>query len=347
MKSQESGAWKASCAGSYTFLNYGIIQAKVWGVQLVKRVLAVLLSLLFLTACAVAPDRQKPEKTCVAGEPTFVQTAVAIHSIPPAPTLTPVPTCTPQPVVRQDWYVQRNRDLRILLKRNGSFQSEMEITAAIDKMAIDPDKPMVALTFDDGPMPGVTDEILDILAQYNVRATFFVLGWRLEKPASIDMIRRAVAQGCEIGNHTYLHENLSQKDANDTKWTLSATNRAVYDATGYVMHDMRPSGGRLGFMLSSVCRRMDMAVVLWAQSGNVMETDPAKIAQNVQKQIVNGKELHDGDIILLHDTKKHMVEAVKIIVPQLLDEGYQLVTVWELLNLSEGGFVPGQVYRHQ
>ena len=66
-----------------------------------------------------------------------------------------------------------------------------------------------------------------------------------------------------------------------------------------------------------------------------------------KKQIVNGKELHDGDIILLHDTKKHMVDAVKIIVPQLIGEGYQLVTVWELLNLSEAGFVPGQIYRHQ
>ena len=69
--------------------------------------------------------------------------------------------------------------------------------------------------------------------------------------------------------------------------------------------------------------------------------------KNVQKQIVNGKELEDGDIILLHDTKPYMVDAVRIMIPQLLEQGYQLVTVWELINCSEAGFVPGEAYRHQ
>ena len=77
------------------------------------------------------------------------------------------------------------------------------------------------------------------------------------------------------------------------------------------------------------------------------ETDPKKIAQNVQKQIVNGKELRDGDIILLHDTKQYMVDAVKIIVPMLQEQGYQLVTVWELLNCSGNPPVPGELYQRQ
>ncbi|MBA4348097.1 MAG: hypothetical protein C0413_04520 [Clostridiales bacterium] len=84
--------------------------------------------------------------------------------------------------------------------------------------------------------------------------------------------------------------------------------------------------------------------MLWSQSGNVHETDPQKIAQNVEKQIVNGKELQPGDVILLHDTKKYMVEAVEIIVPRLIEEGYQLVTVWELLNCSGTEIVPGETY---
>ncbi len=73
-----------------------------------------------------------------------------------------------------------------------------------------------------------------------------------------------------------------------------------------------------------------------------MERDPKLIAQNVQKQIVNGKELQDGDIILLHDTKPYMVDAVKIMIPELLEQGYQLVTVWELINCSEAGLCPGK-----
>ena len=92
---------------------------------------------------------------------------------------------------------------------------------------------------------------------------------------------------------------------------------------------------------------LPLAIALWAQSGNVHEFDPKKIAENVQKQIVNGKELHDGDIILLHDTKDRMVPAVELIVPQLLEEGYQLVTVSELIYLSDIGFVPGRIYHSQ
>ena len=65
------------------------------------------------------------------------------------------------------------------------------------------------------------------------------------------------------------------------------------------------------------------------------------------KQIVNGKELQDGDIILLHDTKERMIPAVEIIVPQLLEEGYQLVTVSELLHLSKDGYIAGKTYRSQ
>ena len=100
----------------------------------------------------------------------------------PAPTIAPTPSPKPTPTPTPDgshlldgepWYQQRNSDLRAMLKRNGTFHSEQEIDDAVAGMSIDPTKPMVALTFDDGPVKGVTDEILDILAQYNVRATFF------------------------------------------------------------------------------------------------------------------------------------------------------------------------------
>jgi peptidoglycan/xylan/chitin deacetylase (PgdA/CDA1 family) len=76
----------------------------------------------------------------------------------------------------------------------------------------------------------------------------------------------------------------------------------------------------------------------------VHETDPKKIAQNVEQQIVDGKKLHSGDVVLLHDTHESMVEAVAIMVPKLIEEGYQLVTVWELLNCSGMEIVPGETY---
>ena len=89
----------------------------------------------------------------------------------PTPTLEPTPSATapntpepsPVPTIDADWYIERNRTLRLLLRKNGSFQNAEEIDAAIERMYIDPDKPMVALTFDDGPVAGVTDRILDVL----------------------------------------------------------------------------------------------------------------------------------------------------------------------------------------
>lgn len=222
-----------------------------------------------------------------------------------------------------------------------------EISDLVEKMYIDPDKPMVALTFDDGPVAGVTDHILDVLAQYNVRATFFICGWRLKDQEVKGILRRAIALGCEIGNHTWAHHDLQEQNIVEKKRAIIDVNNAVFDATGYVMHAIRPPGGHNDWDVNRIARDNDMAVILWSQSGNVHEYDPEKIAENVQKQFVDGKELQDGDIILLHDTKTHMVDAVKIIVPQLLNKGYQLVTVWELLNCSEDGFIAGETYSSQ
>jgi len=251
------------------------------------------------------------------------------------------------PRVDAPWYEERNKQLFALIQRDAPDRSEEEIRVAIDQMYIDPDKPMIALTFDDGPMPGVTDKILDVLEQYHARATFFVCGWRFQQDCMKDIARRMVTLGCEIGNHTFEHADISKQNIVEKRYAIEATNKVVYDATGYVMHSLRPPGGHNEWEVNRVARSDDMAVVLWSQSGNVHEFDPEKVAENVLKQAVNGRELQDGDIVLLHDTKPHMVDAVKILIPKLLDKGYQLVTVWELLNSSENGFIPGVTYRHQ
>lgn len=273
----------------------------------------------------------------------------------PSPTATPVPPETPEPTpeptpvpaVDAEWYRERNRTLEELLRRNGSFQDAAEIDAAVEKMYIDPEKRMVALTFDDGPVAGVTDKILDILEKYNVRATFFVIGVRLRKPEAVALVQRAVSLGCEIGNHTWEHKEMTKLTVNEMRKAIVDTNDIVFENTGFAVQLLRPPGGSMGWEVTRIAKEQNMAVVKWSQSGNVHEQDPEKIAENVQKQIVNGKELEDGDIILLHDTKERMIPAVELIVPQLLEKGYQLVTVSELLNLSEEGFVIGKTYTKQ
>lgn len=269
----------------------------------------------------------------------------------PAPEASATPEATaepsPGPTVDAHWYEERNRELRLLLRRNGSFRNSDEIDAAIAQMGIDPDKPMVALTFDDGPVTGVTNKILDVLEQYHARATFFILGTRLKRPEAVALVKRAITLGCEIGNHTWDHQILPGLNVSEIRFEIKSTNQIVYKTTGYTVRLLRPPGGSTGADSARLAKEQGMAVALWAQSGNVHELDPNKIAENVQKQIINGKELHDGDIILLHDTKDRMVPAVELIVPQLLEEGYQLVTVSELLYLSDVGFVPGRIYHSQ
>ena len=263
------------------------------------------------------------------------------------PTTTSPPSATPIPRVNSQWYVERNMLIQEAIKRYQPWRDSQEIFDIVEMMYIDPDKPMVALTFDDGPVLGVTDQILDVLAQYNVRATFFICGWRLKDQEVKSILQRMIVLGCEIGNHTWAHHDLQEQNIVEKRRAIIDVNEAVFDATGYAMHAIRPPGGHNDWDVNRIARDNGMAVILWSQSGNVHEYNPEKIAENVQKQIVNGKELHDGDIILLHDTKSHMLDAVKIIVPQLLDQGYQLVTVWELLNCSEDGFIAGETYSCQ
>ena len=283
----------------------------------------------------------------------FRDRPAATSATDPAVTLalaqTPFVSPSPSPSLTSGfnppWWQQRNRELEASMRRYRPHATKERIEKDLARMTLDPDKPMVALSFDDGPMAGVTDQILTILQQYNARATFFVCGWRLSQPKNQEMLRRMAALGCEIGNHTWSHAGLSDLNYIDSKREIENTNKAVFDATGVLPRCFRPPGGVNGFDTGRVTRENGMYIVLWSQSGNVHEFDPKRIAQNVEKQIVDGKELHAGDVILLHDTHDCMVDAVKIIVPKLIREGYQLVTVWELLNCSGETLVPGQVYQ--
>lgn len=319
-----------------------------------KRVIAALCVVFLLLVCGEWYVRHRAEVNQYIGRFRAGNFAVETEESP-APVQTPTPSAaaietpvpSPVPTVDASWYVERNRTLRLLLRRNGSFQNAEQIDEAIEQMYIDPNKPMVALTFDDGPVPGVTDRILDLLEKYHARATFFVVGSRLNKPEAVKLVKRAITLGCEIGNHTWDHAILPGLSVNELRYEIVSTNRIVEKNTGYVIRSLRPPGGSTGSDVSRIAKEQNMVVALWAQSGNVHEQDPEKIAENVRKQIVNGKELQDGDIILLHDTKDRMIPAVEIILPQLIQKGYQFVTVSELINLSENGFVVGKTYRNQ
>ena len=214
-----------------------------------------------------------------------------------------------------------------------------------------PSKKRVALTFDDGPQHYVdrTKLVVDELSRYGFHATFFVVGNRI--PGG-DALAYAVERGNEIGIHGFTHTN-SSSHYYDTctdevyRQELEQTAQAIQKAVpGYDIRLMRPVGGRISEERLVSC---PYSVILWSVDStdwqytyNKNDTDES--AQKKVDTIVENvmSSVSDGDIILMHDIYESTYDAVKILLKRLSDEGYEVVTVSELLGDS---LAPGQAYR--
>lgn len=201
---------------------------------------------------------------------------------------------------------------------------------------IDPSKPMVALTYDDGPSPVNTPRILDALAEHGARATFFMVGKQAAK--SPDVVSRIAAQGCEVANHTYDHTFMSKVDANELTRQLMLTNQTVSDASGISPVLMRPCGGIRNEAGIGAVGAISMPVVMWSIDTLDWKT---RDVQNTVSVVLN--QVKDGDIILMHDLYDTTAAASEALIPELINRGYQLVTVSELASYR-GGMLPGRNY---
>lgn len=186
----------------------------------------------------------------------------------------------------------------------------------------------IALTFDDGPHPRYTEEILNILAEYQIRATFFIIGVNAENyPEHLKMI---VDSGCEIGNHTYSHARINKMDRSAIQQEIEQCERTVFRLTGYHPCLFRPPEGVMSDTLSEVIKEMQYNIVLWSIDTLDWAMNPSEnICQTVTDQ------LKGGDIILMHDYVSGgntTCQALKKMIPLLLAKGYEFVTVSELIN---------------
>ncbi len=198
--------------------------------------------------------------------------------------------------------------------------------------SIDPNKPMIALTFDDGPASG-TSRILDALEANGQVATFFVVG----SNAKIyqDTLRRADELGCEIGNHTYNHPSLSRLAASQIVNEIALTNEYIRSATGHDADVLRPPYGAFN---DTVRQNAGVPLILWSIDTRDWET------RNTQSTINSVlSNVRDGDIILMHDIHPSTVDAAVYLIPELVSRGYQLVTVSELAEYR-GGMTAGSAY---
>lgn len=186
--------------------------------------------------------------------------------------------------------------------------------------------PVIALTFDDGPYPKVTGHILDVLEKNGVCATFFVLGSRIE--GREDVLTRMEELGCEIGNHSFSHADLTRLSKADCQRELSDTDAEIRRVTGHEASVVRPPYGYYNKAVRSAAGR---PLILWTVDTNDWRGKaPGEIADYVIQQA------KEGSVILMHDQQTQTADAMEMIIPTLIDEGFRFVTVSELIRLTGG-----------
>ena len=201
---------------------------------------------------------------------------------------------------------------------------------------IDPKKPMVALTYDDGPYRPVTNQILDVLEKYGARATFFVVGSRVSTYS--DCIRRANSLGCQIGNHTYNHKTLTEASDSQVKSEISATNAVIKRCIGKNASIVRAPGGSTSGRVRSL---VEYPFINWSvDTLDWKHRNTAKVIASVKSDVT------DGSIVLMHDLYSSTGNASEVIVPWLINQGYQLVTVSEMMYYKGIKMTKGNVYSH-
>lgn len=205
-----------------------------------------------------------------------------------------------------------------------SKQQEETISIGKQQSIIDPTKPVVALTFDDGPSR-YTEEILETLRRNEVCATFFVLGNKVEDYQEV--LKKSVSYHNELGNHSYNHKWLSRLPINSLKEQIEKTQQVLQKNLSYQPKYLRPTYGSVN---DRIRKNTELKIVLWT-----VDTKDWKIT-NVDRIIEKATtNIKDGDIILMHDIFERSSQALEKIIPILKEQGFQFVTISELEEVKK------------
>jgi peptidoglycan-N-acetylglucosamine deacetylase len=187
----------------------------------------------------------------------------------------------------------------------------------------------IAITFDDGPHPVYTEQLLNILKANNVHATFFVVGKQaMVYPA---LLREIAAGGHEIEVHTLTHRNLTHLKVDEIRKELFDTSELIRGIAGRRAGFFRPPGGQYNVKVVKAAESLNLSMVLWTVfPKDHEENDKDIIVKRVMSQAT------DGGVILFHDGREPTYEALPIIVKQLRDKGYGFVTISELTAENRG-----------
>lgn len=183
---------------------------------------------------------------------------------------------------------------------------------------------IVSLTFDDGPYPGHTERILATLERENIKATFFLIGSRVDD--NPELVREILRQGHEIANHTYFHPNLTWLSKEQVEAELLATSWTIRRHTGREVPLARPPGGQWNKMVQGVFAQLGYTSVLWTiNPGDLNGADKGDIVKAFQRG------LSPGATVLLHDYPEATHEALPEIIRIGKSRGYRFVRVGDVL----------------
>jgi peptidoglycan/xylan/chitin deacetylase (PgdA/CDA1 family) len=187
---------------------------------------------------------------------------------------------------------------------------------------------LVALTFDDGPHPEHTAQVIQILKEAGGTANFFWVGEMVEKYP--DTARMVAAAGFEIGSHSYTHPNLTKKDEATVIREIGGTQDLIEQTIGKRPHLFRPPGGSVNARVREVCRQQELAICMW--SVDPRDWEPKATPDSIRRKI--GEQIQPGAIVCMHDTKARTIEALPGILADLKEKGYTLTTIGHLLELA-------------
>ncbi|QUH25847.1 polysaccharide deacetylase family protein [Serpentinicella alkaliphila] len=224
------------------------------------------------------------------------------------------------------YYVQIEQ--RLMKEVNQINYSDLNIVRNGDE-----NQKIIALTFDDGPHPRFTPQILDLLKEYDAKGTFFVLGKHVK--VYPEVVERIKIEGHEVGNHTYTHIDVTKSSYWKIKKEFEDTQNIIYSVTGSKPNIFRPPFGFINNAALHIVQEGGSRIILWSPNQDPNDWRSPGIDSIVKHVLSN---IENGNIILLHDyipeKNSHTVEALKRILPELTKEGYRFVTINELIEIS-------------
>jgi peptidoglycan/xylan/chitin deacetylase (PgdA/CDA1 family) len=200
----------------------------------------------------------------------------------------------------------------------------------ISEAKLPPEKKVIALTFDDGPWPNTTAKVLDILKKNRIKSTFFVVGQNVKNYP--DLTKQIVADGHIIANHTW-HHWYHQMNAQAAAYEVANTTDIIYQTTGVKTSLFRPPGGIMNNGVAAYAKNNKYAVIMWS-------ADSMDYSRPAVPRLMNNifREAKPGGIVLMHDgggDRSNTVKALPEIINRFRKQGYEFVTVPELLEMQD------------